>query len=180
MAIALVALTDVFLYVEWCSGALDSLHFLLSHPTILLAFHIASYSYLPSNNFYSQTYVNIDLGRHCRHYQLSSIIINYHQLSSIINHQSSITTGTDGDVAEAMRPLEKLPVWVVIRLCTDADDVIEYWNNIDGDLELEMDVLDDIEGEAKEVRTCVSAYDNDLVDYDIKPFLSISLYFHKV
>jgi hypothetical protein len=28
---------------------------------------------------------------------------------------------------------------------------VDYWNNIDGELELDMDVLDDHEGEAKEV-----------------------------
>jgi hypothetical protein len=30
---------------------------------------------------------------------------------------------TDGDVARALKPLEKLPVWLVIRLCTDEDKV---------------------------------------------------------
>eukprot|EP00966_Prymnesium_polylepis_P020754 477567-Prymnesium_polylepis.1 len=28
---------------------------------------------------------------------------------------------TDGDIAEAMRPLQNLPVWVVVRLCTDEE-----------------------------------------------------------
>lgn len=38
---------------------------------------------------------------------------------------------SDGDIAAAMRPLSQLPVWVVIRLCTDEDRIAEYWNNID-------------------------------------------------
>jgi hypothetical protein len=58
---------------------------------------------------------------------------------------------TDGDLAQALRPLEQLPVWVVVRLCTDDDSVVEYWNGIDEEVELEMDVLDDVKGEAAEV-----------------------------
>ena len=38
---------------------------------------------------------------------------------------------SDGDIAAAMRPLQRLPVNVVIRLCTDQDSIVEYWNNID-------------------------------------------------
>ena len=50
-----------------------------------------------------------------------------------------------------MRPLEKLPVWVVIRLCTDEDKMATYWSNVDSEMELSMDVIDDHLGEAKEI-----------------------------
>lgn len=58
---------------------------------------------------------------------------------------------TDGNMVEAMRPLKDLPVWVVVRLCTDEVEVCEFWNNVDKELELEMDVLDDLFAEATEV-----------------------------
>jgi hypothetical protein len=58
---------------------------------------------------------------------------------------------TDGNIAQALKPLEHLPAWVVIRLCTDEERIVSYWNNIDNDLELEMDVLDDLGGEAEEI-----------------------------
>mmetsp|Transcript_30799 Transcript_30799/g.51527 ORF Transcript_30799/g.51527 Transcript_30799/m.51527 type:complete len:284 (-) Transcript_30799:1-852(-) len=57
---------------------------------------------------------------------------------------------TDGNLADAMRPLQDLPVWVVVRICTDDENIVEYWNNIDGQLELEMDVLDDLSGTISE------------------------------
>ena len=59
---------------------------------------------------------------------------------------------SDGDITVALRPLHDLPVWVVIRLCTDEDPIVRYWANVDGQLELNMDVLDDPIGEAKEIQ----------------------------
>ena len=47
--------------------------------------------------------------------------------------------------------MHDLPVWVVIRLCTEETGIVNYWTNIDKQLELNMDVLDDPIGESKEI-----------------------------
>lgn len=60
---------------------------------------------------------------------------------------------TDGSVAEALKPLEELPVFMVVRLATDAPKVVRYWDEVDKELELEMDVLDDLVQDAQQVKT---------------------------
>lgn len=67
--------------------------------------------------------------------------------------------GTSGpreqkDFIESLRLLESLPVWVVIRLCTDDDNVINFYNDIDVSLERSVEVLDDFMTEAEEVYQC--------------------------
>jgi len=59
---------------------------------------------------------------------------------------------TDGSLVNAMKPLQLLPVWVVIRLSTDEEKIVNYWNRVDDDLEINIDVLDDLASEAKQVQ----------------------------
>lgn len=58
---------------------------------------------------------------------------------------------SDGNIIEALRPLKQLPVHIMLRLCTDEDKVINYWNAVETDLETRMDVLDGWKEEAEEV-----------------------------
>jgi len=44
-----------------------------------------------------------------------------------------------------------LPVFLVIRLCTDEDDVVAFYNRIDEEEELPLEVIDDLESEAQEI-----------------------------
>jgi hypothetical protein len=45
----------------------------------------------------------------------------------------------------------ELPVFRVVRLTCDEDDVIQFYNALDSEIELNLEVLDDIEAEAKEI-----------------------------
>jgi len=40
---------------------------------------------------------------------------------------------------------------IVIRLATDDEKVVEFYNKVDEDIEFALDILDDLEGEAKEI-----------------------------
>lgn len=65
-------------------------------------------------------------------------------------------TPTDAAKAEVVQVLRQLsvdlPVFIVIRLCTDEDSVVDYYNRIDEEEELPLEVIDDLESEAKEIQ----------------------------
>ena len=93
----------------------------------------------------------------CRHIrEVTELIRPMEQQLRAVGQKACVVIATDGessdgDIVAAMQPLRQLPVWVVVRLCTDEERIVSYWNNIDSQLELDMDVLDDLCGEAEEV-----------------------------
>jgi len=77
------------------------------------------------------------------------------------------------DFVKALRSLDGLPVWIVVRLCTDQDSVTEFYNSLDSKLEVPLEVLDDFLGEAKEVAKC-----NSWINYALPIHRSRELGYH--
>jgi hypothetical protein len=55
------------------------------------------------------------------------------------------------EFVQALKSLKGLPVWLVIRLCTDEAKVTEFYNSLDGKFGVSFEVLDGFYGEAQEV-----------------------------
>ena len=108
----------------------------------------------------------------CEH--IETVVNNIKSVEDALraNNQKAIVViatdgeASDGDVATALKPLERLPVQLVLRLCTDDEPILEYWNKVDEDLEIDLDVLDDLQSEAKEIQ-------------EANPWLTYPEYLHK-
>lgn len=68
---------------------------------------------------------------------------------------------------QALRSLEGLPVWLVVRLCTDHEPTVDFYNNLDKQLEMSVEVLDNFTSEAKEM-------------YEVNPWINYTLPIHRM
>ena len=59
---------------------------------------------------------------------------------------------TDGSIVDVLKPLEGMPVQIIVRMCTEERVVTEYWHGINAQLDLDIYVLDHMDTEAVEVR----------------------------
>ncbi len=83
------------------------------------------------------------------------------------DHCGRCDSSTRTEFENNLRSLAGLPVWVVVRLCTDEDSVVDYYNNLDSQLELSLEVLDDWIGESNEV-------------HQFNPWLNYGLCLHRI
>jgi len=59
---------------------------------------------------------------------------------------------SDGDVAHALSQLKDLPCWVIVRLFTEEEAVSNYWDRVDGQLEIRLDIISDFLIEGKQIQ----------------------------
>ena len=50
---------------------------------------------------------------------------------------------------DAMAVLQKLPVYLIVRLCTNDEASFQFWTTLDLDLDIAIEILDDFEAEAE-------------------------------
>jgi len=59
---------------------------------------------------------------------------------------------SDGNVAQALSQLKDLPCWVIIRLCTADEAISNYWDSVDSQLEVRMDIISDYLDEGAQIQ----------------------------
>ena len=88
---------------------------------------------------------------------MNSYTTNDRNIASIVDGReffiSIVTDGnsTDGSITDIIKELHSYGARILIRLCTDDESVVNYWNDIDKDLEIRLDIVDSYVDEIKEV-----------------------------
>lgn len=95
-----------------------------------------------------------------------AIILATDAIPTKSSRNSGGMTTLEEEFVGVLKSFEDLPVWMVIRLCTDDEKVVRFWNNLDSQLEYSIEVLDDYMNEAEEI-------------YKHNPFLNYTLPLHR-
>ena len=74
---------------------------------------------------------------------------------------------TNQQFEQALKSLEGLPIWIVVRLCTDEEAIVNFWNELDSQLEYSLEVLDDYASEGQEI-------------HQLNPWLTYGLPLHRM
>lgn len=91
------------------------------------------------------------------------------------NRKVLLTIATDGlpsgpretFIHTIRRMTQELPIFIVIRLCTDDDNVAGFYDAVDKEVELPLDIVDDLRGEAVNI-------------YRLNPWLTYSPVLHTI
>mmetsp|Transcript_7367 Transcript_7367/g.21770 ORF Transcript_7367/g.21770 Transcript_7367/m.21770 type:complete len:279 (-) Transcript_7367:3255-4091(-) len=67
------------------------------------------------------------------------------------SQKEQLQEAKDRAISELYQAVGRFPVSLVVRLCTNDDDAVDFWNNLDDSEEFSLDVIDDMLGEANEV-----------------------------
>ena len=57
----------------------------------------------------------------------------------------------DGNIVDALKPLQDLPVHVIVRLCTEEKTVVSYWRNLRRAVDVDITVLSGMRSEATRI-----------------------------
>lgn len=66
------------------------------------------------------------------------------------NRDGQLTRETRDTFVDALKSLSTLPVWIVVRLCTQAEDVVKFYEALNQTNGLHIEVLDDYFSEAQD------------------------------
>jgi hypothetical protein len=90
----------------------------------------------------------------CKHlYEISEQLRNMENELRASNKKALLIIMTDcessdGDIVDVLKPLEGLPLQIIIRICSHEKEIIEHWQHINAQLDLEIYVLREVKAEA--------------------------------
>ena len=59
---------------------------------------------------------------------------------------------SDGDITNIIKEIQHYNTSITVRLCTDQESVVTYWDNIDKNLEIRLDIIDSYTDEKPSVK----------------------------